>query len=192
MGRTFARIILCSTDDFPSHKNDKVKGWVEHNGGTFSKEMHPKVTHLLASKQAWQTYYPIGTSSMPGPFLTTDMRTVKEARRLKTVKIVKFGWLEDSLLTKSRRPLKTDEYDWSQRSLAKLKARKAMAGQGDNTVDVRPREGCDAATNSKLSKDDAIERAGWDEYDICMARLILDRRRVRQGLSRVRGEDEEG
>ena len=179
MGRTFARIILCSTDDFLSHKNDKIKGWVEHNGGTFSKEMHPKVTHLLASKQAWKRYIPIGMP-LHGYLLTANDETVREARRLRTVKIVRFAWLEDSLLTKNRRPLETDRYDWSQRSIAKkLQAKKAMGGQGDNMVESRSRADGGETADSKMSKDEAIERAGWDEYDVCIARLILDRRRVR-------------
>jgi len=60
MGRTFARITLASTNDFSPHKNDKIKGWVEHNGGTFSKEITPSVTHLVASSKAWKSYVPIG------------------------------------------------------------------------------------------------------------------------------------
>lgn len=60
MGRTFTRINLASTGDFPPNKNDKIKGWVEHNGGTFSKEIDATVTHLVASPRAWKNYVPMG------------------------------------------------------------------------------------------------------------------------------------
>ncbi|KEF51326.1 uncharacterized protein A1O9_12676 [Exophiala aquamarina CBS 119918] len=103
MGRTFARINLASTNDFPAHKNDKIKGWVEHNGGAFSKEITASVTHLVASPRAWKSYVPV----------------VKEARRLRTIHIVRLEWLEDSLLSKSRRPLDTFKYEYEHRKILK-------------------------------------------------------------------------
>lgn len=60
MGRTLTRVTLASTSDFSPHKNDKIKGWVEHNGGTFSKEIDVNVTHLVASSRAWKSYAPMG------------------------------------------------------------------------------------------------------------------------------------
>lgn len=58
--KAFRHVVLCHTDDFPSNKNDKIKGWVESHGGTFSKTLTPDVTHFVASKLAWKKYSPIG------------------------------------------------------------------------------------------------------------------------------------
>lgn len=60
MGKTFRNIHLASTNDFEPAKNDKIKGWVEHNGGTFTKEITQDVTHLVASTKAWKRYHPLG------------------------------------------------------------------------------------------------------------------------------------
>ena len=61
MGKTFRKVILCSTNDHAPRKNDKIRGWVEANGGRFTLEMSPDVTHLIASKQAWKSDAPLGT-----------------------------------------------------------------------------------------------------------------------------------
>ncbi|KIW99478.1 uncharacterized protein Z518_11217 [Rhinocladiella mackenziei CBS 650.93] len=106
MGKTFRNVHLASTNDFP-------KGWVAHNGGTFAKEIFKDVTHLVASKKAWRRYCPM----------------VREAHRLKTVHIVRLEWLEDSLLTKFRRPLDTTKYEWEQRKVTKIVRKRRMKGE---------------------------------------------------------------
>ena len=58
--KTFRHVVLCHTNDFPSNKNDKIKGWVESHGGIFSKMLTPDVTHFVASKPAWKKYPPVG------------------------------------------------------------------------------------------------------------------------------------
>jgi len=63
MLKKFGRITLVSTGDFKGDKDGKIKGWVEHAGGTFAKELSNHVTHLLCSDRAWKRYYPIGMSS---------------------------------------------------------------------------------------------------------------------------------
>ncbi|KAI9879245.1 MAG: hypothetical protein M1823_006859, partial [Watsoniomyces obsoletus] len=59
MGKTFQKITLCSTNDFKANKNDKIRGWVENNGGTFSTEIDHRVTHLVCSSKAWKRDIPI-------------------------------------------------------------------------------------------------------------------------------------
>jgi hypothetical protein len=51
--------------------------------------------------------------------LTRTPSQVKEARRLRTIRIVKLEWLEDSLMSKSRRPLDTIKYEYEQRKIQK-------------------------------------------------------------------------
>lgn len=60
--------------------------------------------------------------------------TVKEARRLRSIHIVSLEWLEDSLVSSSRRPLNTAKYEFEQRKTAKsIKRRKILKGteEGD-------------------------------------------------------------
>ena len=58
--KTFRNVVLCHTDNFPPSKNDKIKGWVEGNGGTFTKTLTPAVACLLCSDHTWRKYLPIG------------------------------------------------------------------------------------------------------------------------------------
>lgn len=60
MGKTFKKINLCHTNDFPDNKNDKIQKWVENNGGRFSKVIDSNVTHLIASRKAWKQYHTLG------------------------------------------------------------------------------------------------------------------------------------
>ncbi|EXJ93277.1 hypothetical protein A1O1_01669 [Capronia coronata CBS 617.96] len=122
MGRTFRNIHIASTNDFPGEKNDKIKGWIEHNGGTFSKEISKEVTHLIASQKAWKHYHPL----------------VKEARRHRTVRIVPLEWLEDSLLSKSKRPLDTTKYEFEQHHLPKTTRKRKAALEEDSEKQAVP------------------------------------------------------
>jgi hypothetical protein len=60
MPKTFRKIVLASTGDLPDDKDNKIKGWVEHAGGTFVKNFSKGVTHLICSEKAWKRYYPVG------------------------------------------------------------------------------------------------------------------------------------
>lgn len=64
-GRTFKNKVICHTNDFKDKINENIKKWIESNGGKFSRELTPEVTHLIASKKAWKKYYPIGKIIKP-------------------------------------------------------------------------------------------------------------------------------
>lgn len=125
MGKTFAKVKLCHTNDFPSPQNEGIKRWIENNGGTFQQEIGADTTHLVCSTRAWKRYHPLGMLT-----LFTEWRclayhfSVKEARRRnktlsrsKKIKIVKYDWLDDSLSSKSRKPKDTMDYDWEQKRI---------------------------------------------------------------------------
>ena len=61
MPRPFARVHACSTNDH-GPDNDKIKGWLEHAGGTYTTSIMPNTTHLICSKSAWKRYTPLGTA----------------------------------------------------------------------------------------------------------------------------------
>ncbi|KAJ5833833.1 hypothetical protein N7474_002144 [Penicillium riverlandense] len=96
MGKSFEGIYACSTGRFEDGNGEKIPQWIRNNGGQYSKAMHTGVTHLITTKEAFLKDAPAGT---------TDIKpTVLEAKNLNKVKIVTFDWLEDSLLSKSKRP----------------------------------------------------------------------------------------
>ncbi|EZF27283.1 hypothetical protein H112_00707 [Trichophyton rubrum D6] len=120
MGRTFKNITVSVTGEFGPIA-DKFKKWVEANGGSFSKEVNSEVTHLLSTKRAFKA----------------NNNAVRAAKRVKGLKIVSSDWLEDSLLSKSRRPKREGPYLWSQ--LTK-KARKASSGRKEADKDANTKQ----------------------------------------------------
>ncbi|KLJ11139.1 hypothetical protein EMPG_13591 [Blastomyces silverae] len=123
MGKTFRKLHISLAGDF-GQISEKIKQWVEANGGDFSKHIEKgATTHLITTKDA---------------FRKRDA-TVQQARKIKGLKIVKLEWLEDSLLSKNRRPKRENEYLWYQtrgtrkRDTAKHKsATKDIDGVGPN------------------------------------------------------------
>jgi anthranilate synthase/indole-3-glycerol phosphate synthase/phosphoribosylanthranilate isomerase len=63
MGKTFAKVNVYIAGDFGS-KGDKVKQWVEANGGTFSRELNHHVTHLISTQNAFKKPIPISTAPL--------------------------------------------------------------------------------------------------------------------------------
>lgn len=61
----FKKINLASTEDHPRH-NDKIRGWIVNNGGTYTgSSLSSDTTHLLCSDAAWDKSYPLGTELIP-------------------------------------------------------------------------------------------------------------------------------
>src|SRR5436190_21212853 len=76
--------------------------------------------------------------------------TVREARRVRNVKIVSIDWLEDSLLSKGRRPKREGPYLWSK--IVKNGKRKATEKKERRMLNKEP-----AAPNmGRLSGDNHI------------------------------------
>ena len=59
MGKTFARIHASSVGTFD--QGDKVPQWLKANGGQFSRNVDCRVTHLIASLDAWENNAEAGT-----------------------------------------------------------------------------------------------------------------------------------
>jgi hypothetical protein len=103
MPKYFKHKIIASTGGHPLKVDDKIQSWVQHNGGRFIRELSKEVTHLICSKAVWKQNLPM----------------VKEARRLKSIHVVKLAWLEDSLSFNKCKPLPEDRFSWEQRKITK-------------------------------------------------------------------------
>ncbi|PKX94057.1 BRCT domain protein [Aspergillus novofumigatus IBT 16806] len=90
MGKTFKNIHACAIGRFPVN-GDKIQQWIRAHGGTFSKDVTEDVTHLITTTETFEKN------------VEAD-GTVQKAKLLETVKIVTYGWLEDSLQSKLRKP----------------------------------------------------------------------------------------
>ncbi|KAG0154841.1 hypothetical protein PDIDSM_412 [Penicillium digitatum] len=88
MGKSFQRVHASAVGNFEDGVGEKIPQWIRANGGQFSRDVNPRVTHLIATKEAFKNH----------------AAPVETAKKLGTIKIVAFDWLEDSLLSNTRRP----------------------------------------------------------------------------------------
>jgi hypothetical protein len=49
-----SKLVIAATGTLPAEIGN-IKKWVEANGGKWSPKVGPHVTHLVASKEAWNT-----------------------------------------------------------------------------------------------------------------------------------------
>jgi hypothetical protein len=97
---------------------------------------------------------------------------VQEARRKRTIHIVKLDWLKDSLLSKSGKPLDTSAYQWEQRQIttcnvvgSRKRRRDRQKGDPDDdqegkNVPVAKKLKAQSPKGGELSKDVRVEKAG--------------------------------
>jgi hypothetical protein len=113
--------IIAITGTLPAETNQIMK-WVIANGGKWSARVEPRVTHLLASKDAWTR--------------VTD--SVKKAAELK-IHVLSYDWLEDSL--QGKRKLAEKKYTWEAIKREKKKKRqlKRLGAEVDSKKFI---EGC--------------------------------------------------
>ncbi|PLN77541.1 hypothetical protein BDW42DRAFT_156988 [Aspergillus taichungensis] len=93
MGKTFGKINACSAGNFGSNSN-KIPQWIKANGGQYSQSVDMGVTHLITTVEAYKK----------------DVEAVRVAKQLRTLKIVSYDWLSDSLLSKTRKPRAEKQY----------------------------------------------------------------------------------
>ncbi|KAL8894822.1 MAG: hypothetical protein Q9207_008400, partial [Kuettlingeria erythrocarpa] len=55
-------LIIAATGDFGSGRShEKLRQWVEKNGGQWATKMSEDVTHLICTKEDYRTKAPMGT-----------------------------------------------------------------------------------------------------------------------------------
>ena len=58
----FKKVVLAATGDFGKDRSDqKIKQWVERQGGKYTSKIGPEVTHLVASKDHYKRSAKMGT-----------------------------------------------------------------------------------------------------------------------------------
>jgi hypothetical protein len=98
--------LCCYTSDFTQDKAENIKRWVEANGGVYSKAINEYATHLICSEKSFKK----------------NVEMVKQAKRVRGLKIVSFDWLEDTLLSNSTGVKNEKDYMWDKTILKKRKA----------------------------------------------------------------------
>ncbi|OOQ82491.1 hypothetical protein PEBR_38687 [Penicillium brasilianum] len=86
-GKAFRRIRAAMVGDF--HQGNLVPQWVRRNGGEFHDKVSDKITHLIASEEAYEQ----------------NAEEVQKAKALGKIKIVSRDWLTASLHANPIRPV---------------------------------------------------------------------------------------
>jgi hypothetical protein len=53
MGKTFEHINAAMVGNFERGIGEKIPQWLKANGGTFSRDINPSVTHLITTEEAF-------------------------------------------------------------------------------------------------------------------------------------------
>lgn len=106
MKHPFKPFTIAVTGDFgETRTHDKMKQWIEANGGTFAPKISVEVTHLVCSKEHYKKS--VTTGRYASMLLKANTHNyallVQQARKINGLKIVTFDWLEDSLMKGCRK-----------------------------------------------------------------------------------------
>ncbi|KKK20734.1 hypothetical protein ARAM_002721 [Aspergillus rambellii] len=95
ISKTFRKVHACSVGNFGTNTH-KISQWIRANGGEYYKTISTDVTHLIC----------------PAEKFRGNITEVEQAKKLGSIHIVSYDWLEDSLLSKTRKPLPEAPYLW--------------------------------------------------------------------------------
>lgn len=119
-----SKLVIAITGSLP-HESSQIKRWVELNGGKWSTGVKKGVTHLIASKDAYQK--------------PTDV--VQQAHAKGTC-IVSYDWLEDSLQRGRKLSEKNYKWEFLMKQRRKQKELKRLGAMADRK---KFRDGCEKA-----------------------------------------------
>jgi hypothetical protein len=114
--------VIALTGNFDA--GDKIRSWVQNNGGKWATSITKDTTHLICSKEHFKKDMALG-KSFSRPTLgenSADFTKVAAAKARPNIHIVTYDWLEDSL--QARRPKREKPYLWSTIQRAKDKERR--------------------------------------------------------------------
>ncbi|MCJ1386901.1 hypothetical protein MMC17_010029 [Xylographa soralifera] len=158
MPNGFKKCIIALTGEFDK-PSEKVKKWIEIQGGQCTTKIGSNVTHLVCSEDHFKK----------------SVSMVQQARKLKRCKIVSWDWLEDSLLAK--RPLRTGDFLLKGQVKAKAKVKATRKEIRDDNVMKGVglfEKGCDEFKTKMYTDGYHIYRDSTGfSYDITLARSDL-------------------
>ncbi|MCJ1398129.1 hypothetical protein MMC11_001326 [Xylographa trunciseda] len=158
MPNGFKKCIIALTGDFDK-PYERVKKWIEIQGGQLTVKIGPDVTHLVCSEDHFKK----------------SVAKVQQARKIKKCKIVTWDWLEDSLLAK--RPLRAGDFLLKSQVKAKVKAKATKKETRDDNILKGVgffEKGCDEFKNKMYTDGYHIYRDSTGfSYDITLARSDL-------------------
>jgi hypothetical protein len=117
-----SHLVVAIAGTLPADSNN-IKKWVEANGGKWSPRVEERVTHLIASKEAWK--------SVTDPVMKAMQSNIF---------IVSYDWLEDSLQRKRKLAEKKYTWDVIKRDTKRKRELKKLGIIADGK---RFREGCE-------------------------------------------------
>ncbi|KAF2502311.1 hypothetical protein BU16DRAFT_554377 [Lophium mytilinum] len=142
------KFVIAVTGNF-NDSNEKIKGWVQANGGKWAATITKHTTHLICSEEHWKR----------------DVQLVAAAKAYPNIHVVKYDWLEDSL--QARRPKSEKPYLWKTIMRAKLKEQNRKRAEMRRALKqdaAAHRQGCNQALkdlNSGTSKRKAKNSNTW-------------------------------
>ncbi|KAL2056068.1 hypothetical protein ABVK25_003711 [Lepraria finkii] len=163
MKQPFKKLTIAVTGNFGANRgHGQMKNWIARNGGRFTTEISSGVTHLICSKEQYKK----------------DVLMVHQASALKTIKIVSFDWLEDSLMSKTQSPKSEGAYLIGPRvkKEAATKARKKIVRKGNIQKGMEKFEqSCKEHEKEMSSSGYGLYHDPSDDfaYDITLARANL-------------------
>ncbi len=162
MKHPLKRFTIAVTGNFgETRTHDKMKQWIEANGGTFAPKISVEVTHLVCSKEHFKKSVTIGMVVTGSQEIHAHdcALAVQQARKLKDLKIVSFDWLEDSLMKGS--PKQEGPYLMNRqvKVAAKVKAEK-KAVRKENI-----QKGCELPSNPHFATRETADRPEVEVFD---------------------------
>ncbi|KAJ5793757.1 hypothetical protein N7457_000356 [Penicillium paradoxum] len=88
MAKPFKKVHAAIVGKFENGVGEKIPQWIRANGGQYSRDVNARVTHLIATKDAFKQ----------------RVAPVETAKKMSAIKIVSYDWLEDSLQSSNRKP----------------------------------------------------------------------------------------
>ncbi|MCJ1272321.1 hypothetical protein MMC21_000107 [Puttea exsequens] len=152
---------IAVTGDFGEQRgHDKIRQWIHVNGGSFAHGIRNEVTHLVCSTKHFKT----------------NIKMVRQARAFRSINIVSFDWLEDSLMKHT--PLSARNYMLENIVKAKFleKTRKRVKKKENIDQGMEQFEkGCTEFKEDMKTDGYEIYRDIYDNfaYDITLARANL-------------------
>ncbi|KAI9893926.1 MAG: hypothetical protein M1814_005479 [Vezdaea aestivalis] len=161
MKNFFSNCNIAISGNFGEGKSpEKIEQWIKSAGGTLCRVVCETTTHVVCSDQDWQY---------------KAVKIKNSLSKFKTVPIVTFEWLEDSL--NKRRALATRQYSFLLREKSTRKEERLLKAKDEAKRSFI--KSCNQAHDDLCKATYHIYRDPYDifEYNVSLRRMDIDRKR---------------